>query len=57
LSAGAAVGLAPFGPGHGAAGPGLALAKDWPKERVSVTARCGKDIVQRKRAPGQGRRF
>jgi hypothetical protein len=33
------------------------LAEDWPKERVSLTARCRKDIVLCKRAPGQGRRF
>jgi hypothetical protein len=33
------------------------FAPDWEKLNVSVTARCRKDIVLCKRAPGKGRRF
>jgi hypothetical protein len=33
------------------------LAQDWSKEKVSLTARCRKDIVLCRRAPGQGPRF
>jgi hypothetical protein len=33
------------------------FAQDWEKEKVSVVARCRKDIVLCKQAPGQGRRF
>jgi hypothetical protein len=33
------------------------FAQDWSPERVSMTARCRKDIVLCKRAPGGGRRF
>ena len=33
------------------------LAEDWPEQEVSLTARCRKDIVLCKRAPGKGRRF
>jgi hypothetical protein len=33
------------------------FAPDWNEENVSITARCRKDIVLCKRAPGQGPRF
>ena len=33
------------------------MAEDWSEQAVSLTARCRKDIVLCKRAPGQGRRF
>jgi len=33
------------------------LAEDWSQDNVSLTARCRKDIVLCKRAPGHGRRF
>lgn len=33
------------------------LAENWSEQGVSLTARCRKDIVLCKRAPGQGRRF
>ena len=33
------------------------MAEDWSKQEVSLTARCRKDIVLCKRAPGKGRRF
>ena len=33
------------------------MAENWSKQEVSLTARCRKDIVLCKRAPGKGRRF